>query len=167
MQRLESDEMLDFVKASLGYHEIRVRRDEGIVFIQSYCLIIPVLVISFDLNIFLKHTCTSGCCSLHCSFGFVCILGRFRYWKVNGMCVCVHVCVAHLSVIHICSHMLTHEFTHIHAHIHTWHNTAFTKHRSIRCIVQRRTYKHISSACANLYMQTFSQKGVAKACGIL
>ena len=32
MQRLESDEMLDFVKASLGYHEIRVRRDEGIVF---------------------------------------------------------------------------------------------------------------------------------------
>ena len=116
MQRLESDEMLDFVKASLGYHEIRVRRDEGIVFIQSYCLIIPVLVISFDLNIFLKHTCTSGCCSLHCSFGFVCILGRFRYWKVNGMCVCVHVCVAHLSVIHICSHTNSHIHTHTYTH---------------------------------------------------
>ena len=79
-------------------------------------MIIPVLVMSFDLNFFLKRTCTSGCCSFHCSFGFVCILGRFRYWKVNGMCVCVHVCVAHLSVIHIC--------------IHTWHNTAFTMQTS-------------------------------------
>ena len=66
-------------------------------------------------------------------------------------CVCVHVCVAHLSVIHIYAHICTHEF--IHAHIHTWYNTALPNVK-----VSDTSFKegHVSTfqlwqVCANLY----------------